>query len=495
MGNGIILISLGVIAIFGVVFWLITRKNTISTKNENEKNKKIDNSDKTNTADIKKEDVFKFMEFDRILDDMIVQNDGKKFTMAVKCKGINYDLMSEVEQLAVEEGFITFLNTLKYPIQLYVQAQNIDLKSAINIYKENVSPIKSEFDERDLEYTRITEAFDSTQDEIDVAAQKREEVLNVYEYATDIISYVEKMSMNKNLLQRSFYVLVSYYTSEINAAEKFSKDEINNLCYSELYTRAQSIISALSSCSVEGKILNSNELADLIYTAYNRDDRGLVNVKDAIESGFYRLYSTSNDAFSRREELLHKQIEDDARLKAYQAIVDTINDGSYNSPRMDALKVEEDTSRLANDIIRRENIPDEIKEAAQVKIVDEYRDVKKQVLKDVNEEKRTLYQQASKIEGIKNIDQSKLQPKVENTVNPNVNSQQLKQNNINNNINNRSINTSSGINKANNPESTNNINNVNKVYVNNANSTISRVTEEKKENKSTSYSSENDSIV
>ena len=101
-----------------------------SIKEANEKNKS-NNSKKSNGEDIKKEDIFRFMEFDRILDDMIVQRNGSRFTKAIKCKGINYDLMSEVEQLAVEEGFITFLNTLKYPIQLYVQAQNINLKNTI----------------------------------------------------------------------------------------------------------------------------------------------------------------------------------------------------------------------------------------------------------------------------------------------------------------------------------------------------------------------------
>ena len=37
--------------------------------------------------------VFNFMEFDKIEDNMIVQKDGKRFLMVIKCQGINYDLM------------------------------------------------------------------------------------------------------------------------------------------------------------------------------------------------------------------------------------------------------------------------------------------------------------------------------------------------------------------------------------------------------------------
>ena len=89
---------------------------------------------KEKTHEMRKEDVFDFMEFDEISDNMIIQNKGTRYTMMIQCKGINYDLMSDVEQLSVEEGFITFLNTLTSPIQLYVQAQNLDLKGTIKVY-------------------------------------------------------------------------------------------------------------------------------------------------------------------------------------------------------------------------------------------------------------------------------------------------------------------------------------------------------------------------
>lgn len=395
MNTGVSLILLGVMIVAGSIFFIVSKKND-PTSGEN-KTKKTSNESGKIDSNIRKEDVFKFMDFDRIQDDMIVQNKGQKFTMAIKCKGVNYDLMSDVEQMAIEEGFITFLNTLKYPIQLYVQAQNIDLKSAINTYKENVAGIKREYDEKSLEYARVTEAFESTQAEIDEASRKKEEIANVYEYANDIISYVEVMSTNKNLLQRSFYVLVSYYTSEINSAEKFSKQEIENICYSELYTRAQSIISALASCSVEGKILNSNELADLLYTAYNRDDKGIMNVKEAIESGFYRLYSTSEDAFAKKQELLKQEIENNAKIKAYEAITKTIEDGSYISPKMNELKIEEDTSRLANEIIKREDLPLEVKDAAQKKVIEEYRETKKNYGEEIKKEKEELLKEANEV--------------------------------------------------------------------------------------------------
>lgn len=398
------LILLAILAVFAVIFFTVTKKQEKAANllekdsqkgNHNPKNAK--NNEKK--EEVRKEDVFKFMEFDRILDSMIVQNNGSRYTMAIKCKGINYDLMSEVEQISVEEGFITFLNTLRYPIQLYVQAQNVDLKSVIQEYKNNISGVKSDFERLDAEYNKVLESFESTTQEIEKAENERNKVLNVYEYASDIINYVERMSTNKSLLQRNFYVLVSYSTSEIAGADKFTKDELLNICYTELLTRAQAIISGLSSCSVEGRVLDSNEVADLLYMAYNRDDKGLLSVKEAIDSGFYRLYSTSEEAFFKRTELLNEQIEQEARIKSLAALKKAIQKGEYSTPKMKELEINERIAKQASDMVKHEDLPEQIKKEAQEDIAKEFKNTKKQLVQEAAIERAQILSQIDDVTG------------------------------------------------------------------------------------------------
>lgn len=378
-----------------------------SIKEANEKNKS-NNSKKSNGEDIKKEDIFRFMEFDRILDDMIVQRNGSRFTKAIKCKGINYDLMSEVEQLAVEEGFITFLNTLKYPIQLYVQAQNINLKNTIQKYKENTSEIEEKYNQVNEEYNKLVSSFDTDEKKLQKITKERDSVNNVYEYARDIIRYVEKMSTNKNLLQRSFYVLVSYNTSEIAAVDKFNKEEIIEMCSTELTTRCQAIISALSSCSVSGKALNSNELADLLYTAYNRDDIGLMNVQENIEAGMFRLYSTSEDAFLKQQEALEDYINTEARIRALEAIKYSITHDEINTSATDQLRQEEEISRTATNMVNAENYEQDFKDKVNKKILTDFRETKKALLELDATEKEIIKEQSKsdmeELEKLKNIE-------------------------------------------------------------------------------------------
>ena len=125
----ILFILLGII--LGIIgFWIYQdgRESRIGAQLEaNSKKEAAKKSAPQAKVDYPTDDVQKFMEFDRIEDDMIIQEKGNRFVMALKCQGINYDLMSENEMLAVEEGFSNFLNTLKWPIQLYVQARSLNL--------------------------------------------------------------------------------------------------------------------------------------------------------------------------------------------------------------------------------------------------------------------------------------------------------------------------------------------------------------------------------
>ena len=199
------IVLLVIMLIGGAVFFVVIKRQEKKASIHNDKinlktEKKVEGLKRKNES-VPKEDIFKFMEFEKIIDDMIVQNKGTKFTMVIKCKGINYDLMSEVEQLSVEEGFITFLNTLRFPIQLYVQVQNIDLKKNVKLYNDRVEALKDQFDQANEEYNYAINSLDSSDEDIAIAEYNKRSIQNVMEYASDITKYVERLSLNKNLLQ------------------------------------------------------------------------------------------------------------------------------------------------------------------------------------------------------------------------------------------------------------------------------------------------------
>jgi len=385
-GMYITLISLGVMLLFVAIFILVTKMQkqgkTVTDFKKTSENDGLETFEykKNRAADVKKQDVFSFMEFDKIQDDMIIQNNGTKFTAIIKCKGINYNLMSEVEQLSVEEGFINFLNTLRFPVQLYVQAQTIDLKDNLNRYRQNIKGFIDEYDDMNAEYNILINSLESTDEEIDEAEMKKNSALNVVEYGQDIVRYVERLSTNKNMLQRNFYVLCSYYKSEISGASEFKKEELLDICYSELFTRVQTIMSGLSMCSVSSQIVRSNDIAELLYSSYNRDDSNYINFKDAINSGFHRLYSTSEDAITKKNKMLFESIKKDAEKKAVDAIIRAIEDDTLVTEEDIEDNYEQQVSKQAIELVKKEKIEDELKEKAKKNIINDYKEGKQERL-------------------------------------------------------------------------------------------------------------------
>ena len=133
------------------------------------------------------------------------------------------------------------------------------------------------------------------------------------------------MSLNKNILSKQYYIILSYYPEEANDSV-YSEDEIRNIAFSELYTRAQSTISLLSVTGVTGKILDSMEIADLLYTAYNRDEAEMYDLTKALNAGLDNMYVTAPDILDKRMQELNKQIEIDAIAKANEAVYKVKNE-------------------------------------------------------------------------------------------------------------------------------------------------------------------------
>ena len=313
----VIVILLAVLAI--VYFSSKAKKN----KREKNNNTSIENSTgkKNKIKSFTVESVMDFMEFDKIEDNMIIQHDGNKYIMVVECQGINYDLMSELEKNAVEEGFIQFLNTIRHPIQIYVQTRTINLESSIQTYKNRVNAIEENLNRQEMRYKEMASSGNYSREELGKAYYELTKQRNLAEYGKDIIYNTEKMSLNKNVLNQKYYIVVPYYPEELGQND-FDKEEIKNLAFSELYTRCQSIIRTLSACEVNGKILNSNELAELLYVAYNRDEQETYGLNKALMAGYDELYSTAPDVLDKKMRELDRKIEEEAFNKANETVME-----------------------------------------------------------------------------------------------------------------------------------------------------------------------------
>lgn len=317
-------IMLSILFILCIIFLVLKIKS--SKPKQKKEVKKVTPKGQSNVPQsYNKQSIFDFMEFDKIDDNMIVQKDGKRFLMVIECQGINYDLMSGLEKNSVEQGFLQFLNTLRYPIQIYVQTRTVNLGGSISTYKERVDDISKQYASKQMEYNQKVRSGQYSEKKLEKEKYELARQRNLYEYGVDIINNTERMSLNKNILSKHYYVIIPYYPEEA-ANGDYSKDELSNLAFSELYTKAQSIISSLAVCGINSKILDSTELAELLYVAYNRDESETFSLRRALNAGYEDLYSTAPDVLDKRMKELDLKIEEDAIKKANEVIYNVVEE-------------------------------------------------------------------------------------------------------------------------------------------------------------------------
>lgn len=311
----LVFVILALIAAYVLTIYVNNRKE----EQEQEEALGIENEELKDFNGMPRESIFKFMEFDEVKDNMIIRKNRSQYVMIIQCSGVNYDLMSEEEKIAVEEGFVQFLNTLRFPVQLYVQTRSLNLREIVDEYKNKVSEVAQDIEKVNA---RIQNAKDTRNErllqKLQFEKRRKERVLD---YGLDIAEYVARMSLNKNVLQQRTYLVISYYASEVGAPADASQEDIDNMCFSELYTRCQTSIRSLQASEVTSKILSSEEIAELLYVAYNRDDSELLQFSKALDGQYDALYSTGKDVLEKRQAKLDAEIAEQAVELATDSIV------------------------------------------------------------------------------------------------------------------------------------------------------------------------------
>ena len=320
-----------------------------------------------------KQSIFSFMQFDKIEDDMIVKKNGTKYVMVIECQGINYDLMSNIEKNSIEQGFLQFLNTLKHPIQIYTQSRTVNLGASIEQYKQKLKVVEDRLVKKQMEYNAKVNSRQYSEEQL---RKEKIEVLkekNLYEYGKDIINNTARMNLNKNILRRHYYIIISYIPEEINN-QNIAKSEIRDIAFNELYTKCQSAISSLSVCGVKGKILNSNELAELLYMAYNRDDADIYQLEQALNARYDELYVTAPDVLDKRMKVIDQRIEEEAIRKANEKLLEASQESEKEREvRKKEREMQELIGKMAKMIIEENEqlVGEETAERAKKKIDEE----------------------------------------------------------------------------------------------------------------------------
>jgi type IV secretory pathway VirB4 component len=195
-----------------------------------------------------------------VRDGIVIMNDGS-FRAVVMCKSINFDLMSPEEREAVEFSYQGFLNSLYFPIQIFIRSQKVDIRP----YLEKLNKIRNEQDNMLLGL--LTE---------------------------DYVAFLGDIAQQTNIMDKKFYLVIRYPDIDESARSTFKQstgfftgmlellsprnnphvvidEAVLEKAKTELRNRVQAVLQGLSQCGVQALPLDTQELIELYYDAYNPD--------------------------------------------------------------------------------------------------------------------------------------------------------------------------------------------------------------------------------
>lgn len=195
-----------------------------------------------------------------VRDGIVIMNDGT-FRAVIMCRAINFDLMSPQERESVEFAYQGFLNSLYFPVQIFVRSQKIDLRP----YLEKLDKNRTQQDNMLLGLLM-----------------------------DDYISFLAEISQQTNIMDKKFYVVIQYPEADkdVRSALKQSTGFFTGIgelvspkkqtqividesslekAKTELRNRVQATMQGLMECGVQSVPLDTQELIELYYDAYNPD--------------------------------------------------------------------------------------------------------------------------------------------------------------------------------------------------------------------------------
>lgn len=193
----------------------------------------------------------RFLNILEIKDDTIILKDGT-LRAVVLVSSINFALKSEDEQNAVIQGYIQFLNSLDFPLQILIQSRKLN----IDEYLDRLKVIEKE---------QVNELLK----------------MQTREYR----QYIAELVQLADIMSKRFYIVIPFSSGSIKSKgfvarirEAISPTTIINIKQKkfdlhrlELYKRVEYIIDGLSSIGLKAVPLDTQGLIEVFYNTYNPD--------------------------------------------------------------------------------------------------------------------------------------------------------------------------------------------------------------------------------
>jgi len=182
-----------------------------------------------------------FLEIEDIREGVLILKD-KSLRGILAVSSLNFALKSEEEQNAIIYQFQNFLNSLDFPIQIYIQSRKLNLTGYIEKLKE-------------------------------LEKKQRNELLRIQ--TREYIQFIESLLAESSIMSKNFYVIVPFFPFLVpgmrgKKEKSLSLSDVEfERAKTQLWQRMEFVAHGLRSCGLFCAPLNTLEIIELFWSIYH----------------------------------------------------------------------------------------------------------------------------------------------------------------------------------------------------------------------------------
>ena len=206
-----------------------------------------------------------FVPIERVRDGILTLKNGELRAVLIT-SSINLALKSQDEQQAIILQFQNLLNSLEFPIQIFVESRRLNIKPYLELLTERSEEVK-------------------------------EELLKVQ--ISEYIEFIRKFTSETNIMTKHFFIVIPYYppvlksgTDTLTSVLPFGKKpevKVKDVSFEQgriqIEQRISTVTQGLSRFGVRAARLTTEEVMELFYKLYNPGEEHPIMPKEEVVSG------------------------------------------------------------------------------------------------------------------------------------------------------------------------------------------------------------------
>lgn len=189
-----------------------------------------------------------FVPIERVRDGIIVLKNGELRSVLIT-SSLNLSLKSEDEQQAILLQFQNLLNTLDFPIQLFIQSRRLNIKPYLDLLQARSTEVKEDLLK-----------------------------IQIHEY----MGFINKFAEETNIMTKHFFIVVPYLPSTINQSGTSSllsfgksgttmgqEETTFDAARIQLEQRIATVMQGLTRFGLRAQKLGTEEVVELFYKLFN----------------------------------------------------------------------------------------------------------------------------------------------------------------------------------------------------------------------------------